>query len=609
MKGKRIIAVVVAVSLTGGAIYGGITGYQYYQSKNLVAEVQPVSNLNMGYGGGQETSYGMVTNDSSQEIYLDNDSKVQEVFVAAGDSVQAGDPLIQYDTSQVEIDIKRKKLDIDTIENNIAKAERALKVLKETKPVENKSSSSTNKSSTSSSSTTTKKKTTTTSSTLPQVDPKDSRIYNYLTSSSVPFNSESADGTKKNPYIYYVNKGAYAYGSFFNSIRPTSKGKKGKYVVFMICKKDSNGQMMMEEVTDSETESTETTESTENTETTEATETTVKNSISTMIPMLDDSVSPNTITYNGNALPTEYDENRAWYVFSGEEVVIRSNYQDLLDQIEAEDDSEDDSDSDTDDSTGTSGYTKDELDEAIYTKEQEIKKLDIDRRKEELNLETLENTASDGMVYAKIDGVVKSVKDISNTSSSDDDNNRSDSAFMVIAGSEGLYVSGTISELLLDEIKPGMVVTANSWETGNTFEATITEISDYPVSGNSFSDGNPNVSYYQYTAYIEDSSALKNGEYVDLTIQTNASDTNTNAIYIEKAYVRDENGRSYVMIADENNRLKKQYVTTGKTVYGSSIEITSGLLETDLIAFPYGKTAVEGTAVSQDSSDSTDYMY
>ena len=325
--------------------------------------------------------------------------------------------------------------------------------------------------------------------------------------------------------------------------------------------------------------------------------------------MLDDSVSPNTITYNGNALPTEYDEDRAWYVFSGEEVVIRSNYQDLLDQIESEDDSDD---SDSDDSTSTDGYTKDELDEAIYTKEQEIKKLDIDRRKEELNLETLENTASDGMVYAKIDGVVKSVKDISNTSSSDDDNSnssRNDSAFMVITGSEGLYVSGTISELLLDEIKPGMVVTANSWETGNTFEATITEISDYPVSGSSFGDGNPNVSYYQYTAYIEDSSALKNGEYVDLTIQTNTSDTSANSIYIEKAYVREENGRSYVMIADENNRLKKQYVTTGKTVYGSSIEITSGLLETDLIAFPYGKTAVEGTAVSQDSSDSTDYMY
>ena len=67
-----------------------------------------------------------------------------------------------------------------------------------------------------------------------------------------------------------------------------------------------------------------------------------------------------------------------------------------------------------------------------------------------------------------------------------------------------------------------------------------------------------NVSYYEYTAYIEDSSALRNGEAVDLSISTNQSDGG--GIFIEKAYVRSEDGKSYCMIADENNRLKKQYV-------------------------------------------------
>ena len=161
-------------------------------------------------------------------------------------------------------------------------------------------------------------------------------------------------------------------------------------------------------------------------------------------------------------------------------------------------------------------------------------------------------------------------------------------------------MSGTISELLLDEVKPGTVVTANSWESGMTFEATVTSVSDYPVSGNSWGEGNPNVSYYQYTAYMEDSSALKNGEYVDLAIQTNQSETG--GIYLDKAYVRQEDGKSYVMMADENNQLKKQYVVTGKTVYGTAIEIKSGLTEDDKIAFPYGKTAVEGAAVTEDES-------
>ena len=56
------------------------------------------------------------------------------------------------------------------------------------------------------------------------------------------------------------------------------------------------------------------------------------------------------------------------------------------------------------------------------------------------------------------------------------------------------------------------------------------------------------------------------------------------------------------MIADENNRLKKQYVVIGRTVYGSAVEIKSGLTEDDRIAFPYGKNAVEGAAVT-DSQD------
>ena len=55
------------------------------------------------------------------------------------------------------------------------------------------------------------------------------------------------------------------------------------------------------------------------------------------------------------------------------------------------------------------------------------------------------------------------------------------------------------------------------------------------------------------------------------------------------------------MIADENGLLKKQYVVTGKSVYGSAVEIKSGLTSSDLIAFPYGKNAVEGAAVTEES--------
>lgn len=575
MKIKKVIAVAVALAVTGGAVYGGIYAYEAYQSENLVAEVQPVSSINWGYWGDQETSYGMVTNDSSQEIYLENDSRVEEVYVEQGDEVKTGDALIKYDTSEIEIEIKRKELDISITANSIAKAQRALEVLKQTKPVDKTRPEI----DTSKYDDTKKKEEEAKELSLPETDEKDSRIYNYVTASSVPYNAKEADGSEENPYIYYVNKGAYAYGSFFNSIRPTSSSGEGKHVVFIICKKDSKGKILMESSAVEET--------VETTETTETSEEPEKTIYETLIPVPDDSVSPNTKTFDGNGL-TAYDSDRMWYIFSGEEVETDSSLQDLLDSIEEEQEWEE-----------PEGYSETELAAAIEEKEQEIKKLDLQRRKEELELESLENTASDGVVYAKIDGTVKSVREISGSGSEDEESG----AFMVVTGSEGLYVSGTISELLLDEIKPGMVITANSWETGNTFQATITGISDYPVSGNSMGDGNPNVSYYEYTAYIEDSSSLKNGEYVDLSIQTNTSESG--GLYIEKAYVRQENGQSYVMIADENDRLKKQYVITGKTIYGSAVEIKSGLSETDRIAFPYGKAAVEGTLVS----DQEDMFY
>lgn len=585
MKWKKAIAIVVAVAVAGGAIYGGIYAYNAYQSKNLVAEVRPVSNINWGYWGDQETSYGMVTNDSSQEIYLENESKVEEVYVQQGDEVKEGDPLIKYDTSEIEIEIERKKLDISNIQNNIAKAEHTLAVLKQTQPVDKTRPeidispfrpSDTEE----------------TGSSLPEKDKKDSRIYNYVTEDSVPYNVKTADGSAENPYIFYVNKDAYAYGSFFNSIRPTGDGSDGKHVVFIVCKKDKNGKMVMKEIeTEQDSETEETTEESgveiESGILKDESEEKKSSSSKQKVPVADESVNPNTKAYDGNNIPVAYDDYRMWYIFTGEEVEESSDFDDLLDSIVDEQEWEE-----------PEGYSKEELAEAIEEKEQELKKLDIQLRSEELHLESLQNTASDGMVYAKIDGVVKSVSDIDSGADGDDFNG--DGAFMVVTGQEGLYVSGTISELLLDEIKPGMVVTANSWETGNTFQATITEIFDYPVSGNSWGDGNPNVSYYRYTAYIEDSSALKNGEYVDLSIQTGSSEGG--GLYIEKAYVREENGKPYVMIADENNRLKKQYVVTGKTVYGSAIQIKSGLSETDLIAFPYGKTAVEGTLVSEEEA-------
>ena len=61
-------------------------------------------------------------------------------------------------------------------------------------------------------------------------------------------------------------------------------------------------------------------------------------------------------------------------------------------------------------------------------------------------------------------------------------------------------------------------------------------------------------------------------------------------------FVREENGVSYVYIAGENNRLKKQEVQV-KNIDGYTIQIISGLTMEDRITFPYGKYVREGAPI------------
>lgn len=554
MKMKKVIAITVGLVVACGAVGGGIYGYKSYQQGQLIAEVQPVSYINMGYWGDTETSYGMVTNDSVQEIYLKDSKTVKEVLVQEGDTVAVGDPLVRYDTAEVHIEIERKKLEISDLENKIALANHELEAMRNAKPVDK-----------------TPPKIDTNKlaeleaedekiNNIPEKDAVDDRIYNYVTAESLPYNAaENPAGTPEDPYIYYCNPKAYVYGSFYNFIRPT-EGARGKYVEFRVCKKDAAGKMLMvDEVSEDGT-------------------------VTKKVPAVDTSVTP--AVFDGNLIPAAYDDTKMWYIFTGEERIPFSLAEEYMSEFMEH----------ATDWKEPEGFTIEELVKKIPEKESELRSLDIQKRQQQLQLQKLQDTVSDGIVYAEVDGVVKTAADPS-------EYQNDGSPFLVVSGDEGLYVSGTISELLLEDVKPGTVVTANSWESGMTFEATITEISDYPTGGNSWGNGNPNVSYYEYTAYIEDSSALRNGEYVDLSISTNQSETG--GLYIEKAYVREENGKSYCMIADENDKLKKQYVVTGRTVYGSAIEIKSGLSEEDRIAFPYGKNAVEGAAVK----DSSGTMY
>jgi hypothetical protein len=203
-------------------------------------------------------------------------------------------------------------------------------------------------------------------------------------------------------------------------------------------------------------------------------------------------------------------------------------------------------------------------------------------------------------VTATINGVVKSVGDPALGEVDGE-------AFLTVTSAEGMYVKGTISELKLGEVGVGSTMTGMSYESGTSFTAKITEISEYPTTSDSWSSNDANASSYSFMAYIEEPGDLSNNEYVELSIESD--DTDASAIYLYKAYIRSENGQSYVYKADENNRLVKQYIKTGATVYSYAVEVKSGLSLDDKIAFPYGKNVKEGAKTVEDDDDSSTAAY
>ena len=130
-----------------------------------------------------------------------------------------------------------------------------------------------------------------------------------------------------------------------------------------------------------------------------------------------------------------------------------------------------------------------------------------------------------------------------------------------------------------------------SWNTGNSYEATITSIGNSPVESMKSSE-NPYMSYYPFTAVVEKDADLSSGEGVSISVDGLSGDSG-NSIYLEQMFIREDGNRSYVYKKGKHGRLEKQYVEVGKNMYGS-IEIVSGLTMEDEIAFPYGRNVKEG---------------
>ena len=262
-------------------------------------------------------------------------------------------------------------------------------------------------------------------------------------------------------------------------------------------------------------------------------------------------------------------------------------YDDTGDDDEIPDDS-----GDGDDSTDSTAMTRED---AIKIQKNKVSSLKLDIEESNLNITKLENKVKNKLVTSKLDGTVAYIGDEATGSYNGD-------AFLKVKSKDGFYVTGTVSELMRDQMKEGTLLQCTSYDSGS-FEANV---SDYPVdSSNNFyygGDSNPNVSYYTFNAEITDQSLqFTDQDYVTISLKSNK--LSKGSLVVMKAFIRTENGTSYVY-KDVKGTLKKQQVTVGSIVNsGYYAIVTSGLKSDDLLAFPYGNTVQEGAKTKEVTLD------
>lgn len=260
-----------------------------------------------------------------------------------------------------------------------------------------------------------------------------------------------------------------------------------------------------------------------------------------------------------------------------------------------DDDEIPDDSGDGDDSTDSTTMTRED---AIKIQKNKVSSLKLDIEESNLNITKLENKVKNKLVTSKLDGTVAYIGDEATGSYNGD-------AFLKVKSKDGFYVTGTVSELMRDQMKEGTLLQCTSYDSGS-FEAKVLNVSDYPVdSSNNFyygGDSNPNVSYYTFNAEITDQSLqFTDQDYVTISLKSNK--LSKGSLVVMKAFIRTENGTSYVY-KDVKGTLKKQQVTVGSIVNsGYYAIVTSGLKSDDLLAFPYGNTVQEGAKTKEVTLD------
>ena len=530
-----LICVILALAITGGCCW-----FLLGRTSEPVA-VFPFYYFGMTeYWGDSMESYGPVSTDKIQTVFLSGTQTVNEIFVNLGDEVKKGDLLMRFDTTLTDIALERERLGVEKLKLELEDAQKelrrinAMKPMQEPKPPEEE----------------------------PEVDLGITLLDALQFSPKKEFNGTTAELSM----ICWLRSDTQIDEDLFDLIRLQADAYRSEKV-----------PVDPEPATEDAPE-----------EPTEPEAPVIDPNIYYVIFKItegDRALAPAT-TWQGLVLT--YDPENMDYRFSFFDASGIKDH--MIPETEPPQEPEFDI---------GSGFTAAQIAQMRAQQEKRIRDLQFQVKMAEAEYKIKQAEMSDGNIYAQIDGTVVSLL-------SPEEAQMSQQPVLKVSGGGGFYVTVTVGELDKEKLAVGQEVTVNDWNTGMTYVGTVQSIADYPVDTEQYSGmGNPNVSYYPFTVFIDGSADLQEGSFVSVLYA--ASDLQT-GVYLENPFLRTENGQTYVYVRAADGTLEKRFVTTGKSLWGNYTQILEGLTAEDFIAFPYGKNLKPG-APTVESDPSVLYGY
>ena len=568
---KRVKALIITLCTVVVLAGAGFGGWYFLQNR----EQEPVNVYSFEYlgmteyWGDSQESYGPVTTDRIQTVFVSDTQTVTEVLVQAGDTVKKGDVLLRFDTTLTDIALERERLELEKQKLKLSEAQEELRRINAMKPME-----------------------------VPQYTPVETQpnLGSALDGEYQLSQDKSYDGSsKEHALILWIHDQKNVDDAVFEAARAWAEA----------CQEANAATAPTEAPTPAPTEAPtepsvdETTEPSTEESTEPSTEATTEPSTDATTEPSTDATTPPTQTQPDLNVEKFYmvmkitDGNMSLgdtLVFQGMEVskAGQSFTFRLFDASSVPDHIRPPVSSPEPDLPQIdmgSGYTSAQIAEMRAQQEKAIRDQQFQVKMAESNYQIKCKEVQSPDVLAAIDGTVVSLL-------SEEDAKADHQPILKLSGGGGFYIQGSVSELQKDKLLPGQAVTVNDWNTGMTYEGTVESVGDFPTGENSWNGmNNPNVSYYPFTVFVDETADLQEGSYVNMVYS--AGDAQQ-GIYLENPFLRTEQGGSFVYVADANGKLEKRPVTTGKSLWGSYTQILDGLSAEDLIAFPYGKNLKPG---------------